>query len=71
MLTIPTERDILPAVAASKSVTSGFMGVMVTNYFSFTGDNGATDRIYEDYNDMLADLYIRHRVAGVADWAID
>ena len=64
-------RDILPAVAASKYITSGFMGVMVTDYFSFTGDNGVVDRIYEDYNDMLADLYVRYRVAGIAEWAKD
>ena len=64
-----TYRDILPAVAASKYTTSGFMGVMVTNYFSFTGDNGVADRIYEDYSNMLAELYVRYRVTGVADWA--
>ncbi len=41
-------REILPAVAASKYVSSGFVGVTVTDYFSFTGDNGIVDRIYED-----------------------
>lgn len=40
--------DILPTVAASKYVSSGFMGVTVTNYFTFTGDDGLVDRIYED-----------------------
>lgn len=62
-------RDILPAIAASKYVSSGFMGVRTTRYFSFAGDDGLADRIYEDYNDLLAGLYIRHHVAGIADWA--
>ena len=62
-------RDILPIVAASKYVTSGFMGVTVTNYFSFAGDDGLVDRIYEDYTDRLAELYVKHRVTGVGDWA--
>ena len=62
-------KDILPAVAASRHVTSGFMDVTVTSNFSFTGDNGIVDRIYEDYNDMLAGLYVKYRVAGVAAWA--
>ena len=62
-------RDILPTVAASKYISSGFMGVTVTNYFSFTGDDGLADRIYEDYNDQLAELYVKHRVEGVSDWA--
>jgi len=64
-------RDILPAVAASRYITSGFMDVTVTDYFSFAGDNGAADSIFEDYYDMLADLYVRYRVSGVADWAKD
>ena len=64
-------RDILPAVAAGRHMTSGFMGVTVTDYYSFAGDNGAADRIYEDYNEMLADLYVRYRVSGIADWARD
>lgn len=62
-------RDILPAIAASRYVTSGFMGVTTTSFFSFTGDDGLADRIYEDYNDMLAERYVRYRVAGVTDWA--
>ena len=62
-------RDILATVAASKYITSGFMGVTVTNYFTFTGDDGLADRIYEDYSDRLADLYVKHRVAGIGDWA--
>ena len=62
-------RDILPTVAASKYVSSGFMGVTVTNYFTFTGDDGLADRIYEDYSDRLAELYVKHRVAGIGDWA--
>ncbi len=62
-------RDILPAVVAGKYTTSGFMGVKTTSYFTFSGDEGLADRIYEDYNDMLADLYLRYRVSGVADWA--
>ena len=62
-------RDVLPTVAASKYVSSGFMGVTVTNYFSFTGDDGLADRIYEDYSDRLAELYVKHRVTGVGDWA--
>ena len=61
--------DILPTVAASKYISSGFMGVTVTDYFSFTGDDGLADRIYEDYSDRLAELYVKHRVTGVADWA--
>ena len=61
--------DILPTVAASKYVSSGFMGVTVTNYFSFTGDDGLADRIYEDYSERLAELYVKHRVTGVGDWA--
>ena len=62
-------RDILPTVAASKYVSSGFMGVRVTEYFSFTGDDGLADRIYEDYSDRLAELYVKHRVSSVGDWA--
>ena len=62
-------RDILPAIAASRYVTSGFMGVTTTRFFSFTGDDGLADRIFEDYNDMLAELYVRYRVSGVAEWA--
>lgn len=62
-------RDILATVAASKYITSGFMGVTVTNYFTFTGDDGLADRIYEDYSDRLAELYVKHRVAGIGDWA--
>ena len=61
--------DILPTVAASKYVSSGFMGVTVTNYFSFTGDDGLADRIYEDYSERLAELYVKHRVAGIGEWA--
>ena len=61
--------DILPTVAASKYVSSGFMGVTVTDFFSFTDDDGLADRIYEDYSDQLAELYVKHRVAGVGDWA--
>ena len=62
-------KDILPTVAASKYISSGFMGVTVTDYFTFTGDDGLADRIYEDYSDRLAELYVKHRVTGVADWA--
>jgi hypothetical protein len=62
-------RDILPAIAASRYVSSGFMGVTTTRFFSFTGDDGLADRIYEDYSNMLAELYVRYRVSGVADWA--
>ena len=62
-------RDILPMIAASRYVSSGFMGVTTTYFFSFAGDDGLADRIYEDYSDMLAELYIRYRVSGVADWA--
>ena len=61
--------DILPTVAASKYVSSGFMDVTVTNYFTFTGDDGMADRIYEDYCERLAELYVGHRVAGIGDWA--
>ena len=61
--------DILPTVAASKYVSSGFMGVTVTNYFTFTGDDGLVDRIYEDYSERLAELYAEHRVACIGDWA--
>ena len=62
-------RDILPTVAAGKYISSGFMGVKVTRFFSFTGDDGLADRIYEDYSDRLAELYVEHRVAGFGDWA--
>lgn len=62
-------RDILPTVAASKYVSSGFMGVTTTDYFSFTGDDGLADRIYEDYSDRLAQQYVKHRVAGIGEWA--
>ena len=62
-------KDILPTVAASKYVSSGFMGVTTTDYFSFTGDDGLADRIYEDYSDLLAELYVKHRVSGVGEWA--
>ena len=64
-------RDILPAIAAGKYVSSGFMGVKTTHYFSFVGDNGLADRIYEDYSDILAGLYIQHHVSGIADWAME
>lgn len=62
-------RDILPAVAASKYVSSGFMDVKKTCYFSFVGDDGLADRIYEDYNGFLAGLYIQDHVTGIANWA--
>ena len=62
-------RDILPAIAASKYVSSGFMGERTTRYFSFAGDEGLADRIYEDYSDLMAGLYIRHHVSGIAEWA--
>ena len=62
-------REILPAVAASKYVSSGFMDVKVTDYFSFTGDDGLVSRIYEDYCGKLAELYVKYRVNGIADWA--
>ena len=64
-------KEILPAVAVSRYVTSGFMGVTVTDYFSFTGDNGIVDRIYEDYNDKLAEMYVKYRVSGITEWAKD
>ena len=64
-------RDIMPTVAASKYVSSGFMDVTVTNYFSFTGDDGLVEQIYEDYSDKLAELYVKYRVSGLADWAKD
>ena len=54
-------RDILLTVAASKYVSSGFMDVTETNYFSFTGDDGLVDQIYEDYSDKLAELYIKYQ----------
>ena len=62
-------RDILPTVAASKYVTSGFMDIVVTNYFYFTGDDGLADRIFEDYYDLQAELYVKHHVTGIGDWA--
>ena len=61
--------DILAAVAAGRHVTSGFMGVTETEFYAFTNDNGIADRIYEDYNSRLAELYVKHRVTGVAEWA--
>ena len=62
-------RYIMPTVAASKYVSSGFMDVTVTDYFSFTGDDGLVDRVYEDYSDKLAELYVKYRVSGLVDWA--
>ena len=62
-------RDIPPVIAAGKYVSSGFKGVKTTEYFSFAGDDGLADRIYEDYNDFLAGLYILHHVSGIANWA--
>ena len=64
-------RDILPVIAAGKFVSSGFMGVKTNRYFSFVGDNGLADRIYEDYSEIMAGLYIRHHVSGIAEWARD
>ena len=61
--------DILPVIAASKYVSSGFMGTMTTRYYTFTGDDGLADRIYEDYSDQMAGLYIQHHISGIADWA--
>ena len=37
------------------------MDVTETNYFSFTGDDGLVDQIYEDYSDKLAELYIKYQ----------
>lgn len=62
-------KDILPVIAASKYISSGFMGVTTTDFFSFSGDNGLVSRIYEDYNDKLAELYVKYRVNGVTNWA--
>lgn len=64
-------KEILPIIAASKYISSGFMGVTVTDYFSFTGDDGLVSRIYEDYNDKLADLYVKYRVNGMTEWTKD
>ena len=62
-------KDILPTVAASKYLSSGFMGITVTNYFSFAGDDGLADRIYEDYSEPLAERYVEHRVVRLSEWA--
>ena len=62
-------KDILPVIAASKYISSGFMGVTITDFFTFTGDDGLVSRIYEDYNDKLAELYVKYRVSGVTNWA--
>lgn len=64
-------KDILPMVVASSYTTAGLMGVSTTTFFSFSGDDGIVDRIFEDYNDKLAELYVKYRVSGVSAWAKD
>ncbi|MDR1600569.1 MAG: hypothetical protein LBS11_11990, partial [Oscillospiraceae bacterium] len=64
-------KGVLPIVAASKYISSGFMGTSVTEFFSFDNDGGLVSRIYEDYNDKLAELYVKYRVQGLADWTRD
>ncbi len=62
-------KDILPLVAAGKHLSSSFLGTSITYFFGFDGDDGAFERIYEDYNNFLAELYVRYRVTGMVDWA--
>jgi hypothetical protein len=62
-------KEILPLVAASQYLSSGFMGTTLTDFFGFEGDNGLAGRIYEDYCDTLAELYVRYRVTGMVEWA--
>jgi len=62
-------QDILSLVAASRYTGSGFGGSTLTEFFKFSNDDGLTDRIYEDYNSLLADSYVKYRVTGVKEWA--
>ena len=62
-------KDILSLVAASKFVSSGTVGEGETVFFSFSNDDGMMSRIYQDYNDKLAELYLKYRVTTVTDWA--
>ena len=63
--------DILSLVAASRYTGSGFGGATLTEFFKFDNDDGLSDRIYEDYNTLLADSYVKYRVSGVTNWAHD
>lgn len=63
--------DILSLVAASRYTGSGFGGSTLTEFFKFDNDDGLSDRIYEDYNTLLADSYVKYRVSGVTNWAHD
>lgn len=63
--------DILSLVAASRYTGSGFGGTTLTEFFKFDNDDGLSDRIYEDYNTLLADSYVKYRVSGVTNWAHD
>lgn len=61
--------DILALVAASRYTGSGFGGTTLNEFYKFSGAENLTDRIYEDYNDLLAETYIKYRVEGVENWA--
>lgn len=61
--------DILSLVAAGRYTGSGFGGSTLTEFYKFSNDDGLTDRIYEDYNALLADSYVKYRVNGVRNWA--
>ena len=63
--------NILSLVAASRYTGSGFGGSTLTEFFKFDNDDGLSDRIYEDYNTLLADSYVKYRVSGVTNWAHD
>ena len=63
--------NILSLVAASRYTGSGFGGTTLTEFFKFDNDDGLSDRIYEDYNTLLADSYVKYRVSGVTNWAHD
>ena len=62
-------RDILPLVAASIHLSAGFSGTSKDTLFTFSGDDGIVDRIYEDYCDKTAELYVKYRVKGMSEWA--
>ncbi len=61
--------DIMSLIAAGKYTGSGFSGTTLEEFYKFSNDDGLTDRIYEDYNNLLADAYVKYRVTGVEEWA--
>ncbi|MDR1158296.1 MAG: hypothetical protein LBK75_08375 [Oscillospiraceae bacterium] len=63
-------KNILPIVAASRYM-AGMFGTKTRSDFFLFDDDVLAGRIYEDYNDKLAGLYVDYRVNGVLKWARD